>query len=112
MNILRFLFHCIFLIPASGLLAQQTEKDSLLSLLKVDKDDTTKVNHLNSLSLGLRKSGNFDTALYYAHQAKNLSEKIKFQKGLALALNNAGNIYIEQGNYGAALENHFASLKN
>lgn len=103
--------HFTFLFLSSLSIAQQSKTDSLLKLLKADKEDTNKVKHLNGLGLEFRIQGNYDKSLSYAGQAKTLSEKIKFKKGSALALNHIGNTYIEQGNYNKALENHLASLK-
>ena len=92
--------------------AQTPEIDSLLTVISTAKEDTNKVNALNLLSekSGWRM-GNYDTAFYYAENAKQLAEKLKFKKGIADSKNNIGIIYDDQGKYPEALKNHFASLK-
>ncbi len=104
---------CIFVLFAYILSAQENNKtvDSLLTVLKTAKADTTKVNALNQLSWELYLRGNYDTALIHAGSAKELAEKLNFRKGIAASYNNIGNVYNGQGNYPEALKNHFAALK-
>lgn len=92
--------------------AQSARVDSLLSVLKTAKDDTNKVNTLNSLSefAGWRVS-DYENAMYYAQNAKLLAEKLRFKKGIASAYGNIGIINYYEGNYPEALKNRFASLK-
>ncbi|MBI4929174.1 MAG: tetratricopeptide repeat protein [Bacteroidetes bacterium] len=90
--------------------AQQNKIDSLLSLLKKDKEDTNKVNHLNKLSSALY-SANPDPTILLAQQAAALSQKINFSKGEANAYGIAGVGYWAKGDYPNALENYFKALK-
>ncbi|MES2287809.1 MAG: tetratricopeptide repeat protein [Bacteroidota bacterium] len=85
--------------------------DSLLNLVQTTKEDTTKVNALNSLSRQFAMSASFELALEYAQKAKAKSEKIFYKKGVATAYNNIGIIDMNQGNYDAAFDNYSIALK-
>jgi len=138
---------------------QNKKLDSLFTVLKITKEDTIKINTLNTLACEFR-SNNSDTAIYLANQALILSQKIdykmgmadaylwggtavntlgkfeeaikqltkakniyeqllttgaknilKIKKHLASSCNNIGNVYLNQGNYGKAVENYLVSLK-
>jgi len=90
----------------------QTLIDSLLKELPKQKEDTNKVNVLNSLSkFGGWQIGNYDTALYYARNALQLAEKLGFKKGRANSYYNIGVVYYTQGNYPEALKNYFQAVK-
>jgi len=96
-RISRFLFVLIFY--SSYLFAQnkQDEKnkqydqnklqeqnkliDSLTNLLKTDKDDTAKVNHLNKLGILCKSIPGRDTS--YALQAIELAKKLNYKNGIA-----------------------------
>ncbi|MBI3502718.1 MAG: tetratricopeptide repeat protein [Bacteroidetes bacterium] len=111
-------------------ISQNAKTDSLLSLLKKDKEDTNKVNHLNALAFALYYT-NPDSTILLAKQAiQILSSKFqvsssKFQGKemglgtwdlklgtlLANAYGTAGVGYWVKGDYPKALENHFAALK-
>ena len=111
-------FCCYYFIS----LAQQNKIDSLLLLLKTDKADTNKLNHLNKLTREYNGIGSYDSALFYAHSALKLSTVIVngtkqsgvkqiAQKGKASAYNNIGVTYYNQGNFPEALNNQLVSLK-
>ena len=110
--------------------AQNPKIDSLLTLLKTDKQDTNKVIHLNKVCWEYQLIGEYDKGLMYGKQALALcdrhaelvsasdeSETLKrvqgdaLKKGKSQALNNIGVIYYNQGNYPEALKNYFAALK-
>ncbi len=59
----------------------------------------------------LYMQGNLKEAIPYNNEARDLSLKLSYKRGLANAYNNYGNIYNNQGNYPEALKNHFNSLK-
>ncbi len=100
-----------FFLLNSFCYAQNAKIDSLLILLKTDKSDTNKVNHLNQLTRECELKGYFDNGLNYGKDALELSSKLNCKKGIANASNNVGNIHLAQGNYFDALKNYFASLK-
>ncbi len=93
----------------------QTDKiDSLLNLLKTDKEDTNKVKRLNDISRGLRNIGEYEKAMQYANDVLQIFQRTQtleklFIKGKATAYNNIGATYYAQGTYHPALENYLAS---
>lgn len=100
-----------FFLSINILIAQQSEIDSLQTVVKNRNEDTLKVNILNLLSSELDDNGKFDMALQYADQALNLSQKLSYKKGEAVAFINFGNIYADKGNAEEALRRYNASLK-
>ncbi|MEO8854788.1 MAG: sensor histidine kinase [Ginsengibacter sp.] len=90
------------------LFCQQTKFDSLETVLKTSKEDSNKVNTLNAITkiyiqvppLHYRK------ALPVAEEAKQLSEKLSYKKGLAITCENLGAIYGYFGMYDRGLENY------
>ncbi len=112
---IRFLKHFILLlsllIAVSSSYAQQKYLDSILVLLKTDKQDTNRVNHLNAVSDEFRKISEVEKGLQYANDALVLSQELKFKKGIGVAHSNIGLIYETQSNYAKALQNILISLK-
>ena len=95
----------------SGISFSQSPTDSLLALLKTDKEDTGKVSHLCLLGKDQVLAGNLPEALSYSQQALNLAAKLNFRSGIARADNTIGVIYWNQGQYPKALEAFLTSLK-
>jgi tetratricopeptide (TPR) repeat protein len=91
--------------------AQNPKIDSLLTLLKTDKEDTNKVKHLYKVCDLYRLVGNYDKGMANGKQALALAQNLNFKKGIAESYNNIGVIYYSQGNYPEALKNYFAALK-
>jgi tetratricopeptide (TPR) repeat protein len=94
-----------------SLFAQNKQIETLLGMLETAKEDTQKVKILNDLSKKLRPVGKYDEALKYASEGKELSEKLKYKKGLATSYNNIGMVKYLQAYYSEALSNYFNSLK-
>lgn len=88
--------------------SQQAKKDSLLKVLSTQKEDTSKVETLIELS---KKYSNADTARIYLEQAKTLSEKLNYKKGLALSYKNIGISYYGKNKDQLVLENWNKSLE-
>jgi serine phosphatase RsbU (regulator of sigma subunit) len=86
-------------------------QDSLLTLVKADKPDTNKVNHLNQLGTLLDKQRKFDTALYYTNQALQLAQQLEFKKGIANSYIYIIHIYYVQGKYDEVLKNCLTAQK-
>ncbi len=92
--------------------AQNKQIDSLQNILKNNKEDTTKVNALNLLSIQCWQTGNYTKGLGYANSALTLAKTIKaWPKGIAVAFDNIGIINWYKGNYPEALKNYLAALK-
>ena len=98
-------------------LAQHSKIDSLLSLLKKDKEDTSKVNHLMELYRIYCKTGDYTKAAFYSDSSMQVAKLIHFGNGLgwpigiARSYNSMGVIFFNKGNYSAALQNYLADLK-
>lgn len=108
----RIIILCILLISYPLLLLSQGKKaDSLYRVLQKVKEDTNKVNTLNSLSNILWGNGKYDTALACASNARETALKIGFNKGVAEANDNIGIIYGQLGDYPKALQYFFDALK-
>jgi len=102
-------FFCLLFACTNNLFAQKI--DSLLHLLKSDKEDTARVIILNDIAWELFKAGSYDSSMQYAETAKKIASSIGYKKGLASAYNKLGNNNQKKGNYPEALKNHFAVLK-
>ncbi len=107
---MRYTIICILSIVFITAYAQQPKIDSLLTLLKSDKEDTNKVNHLNAIAFVLYYT-NPDSTIYLANQALDLSIKLNFLKGQTNSYNNTGNGYFQKADYPKALEYHLLALK-
>jgi two-component system, NarL family, sensor histidine kinase UhpB len=85
--------------------------DSLSTVLKTAREDTSKVKLLNALSWELGKSNNLKSGLEVANQAKELAERISFRKGLSTALNNMGMCFRMMFDASKAIEHFNASIR-
>lgn len=92
-------------------LGQTPKLDSLKKALPLVKDDTSRANTLNGISRELFLSGKYDSSLVCAENAKSLSEKAAFAKGISNAYNNIGNVHLNKGNRDEALKNYDDALK-
>ena len=101
----------LFLSTNSFCFAQNKKIDSLLILLKKDKPDTSKINHLNDLVFEYLNSEFYDSALHYGTAALKLARQLDFKKGIARANNNIGNFFLMQADYPRALDYYLIALK-
>lgn len=102
-------------------ISQNRQIDSLVSLLKKPSckegsnnclPDTIRLDILNSLTWEFIALGDYQKALQYAGDAKNLARsKSGMRKGEAESYHNTGSVYYYQGNYPEAIKNFFAALK-
>jgi tetratricopeptide (TPR) repeat protein len=101
----------LILMSFSMLCGQQNKMDSLENLLKTDKEDTNKVNHLNTLAFdnGIRGNANNDSA--YSRKAMKLAQAIKYTKGIADAYGNMALYYSDKSDLNRALSYYDMSLK-
>jgi two-component system, sensor histidine kinase and response regulator len=83
--------------------AQQSETDSLESLVRSVPSDTNKVWLLNRLVHSLRERDNIK-ALVFAQQAKDLSELLGYERGRCDALENFGWLLYRKGDYSKSLD--------
>lgn len=89
----------------------QSKIDSLLFVLKLSTEDTTKVGALNEIGTLFLKANNYAAATEYADSAIRFSNRIGFKKGNANAYVLLGSIKIQQGKYSEAVENCSTALK-
>lgn len=112
------MFRCKFRFPIIVLLifvfshsaSLGAEKDSLMKLVEVAGEDTNKVNLLNAFSKSMFDT-NPDSSVTIATTSKELAEKLKFNRGLALALKNMGIGYYLQGKYVEAINTWQDAMK-
>ncbi|WP_298510811.1 sensor histidine kinase [uncultured Kordia sp.] len=76
--------------------------------MKNKKDDTTKVNYLNGLASKYKYTDSI--ARFYASEAKRISEKISYSKGLSKSLYRLGSLEKRKENYQEAETYYLASL--
>ncbi len=100
MNIKAIIFMLILALQniTSIVVAQNREKDSLLLILKTQKDDTNKVNTLAHLCWNLFKTSSYDTAKLIANEGLLLAQKLKFKNGEKKLYSRLGIICDYQGN--------------
>ncbi|HEY0031196.1 MAG TPA: hypothetical protein VGC65_10590, partial [Bacteroidia bacterium] len=84
--------------------AQQTKVDSLYRVYSTATVDTTKINLL--LALCEAYEMNRVKGLGFAREALELSERIRFNKGICIANQLIGDYQYSQLNYAAALKNY------
>ena len=100
----------LFALIATASRAQKSETDSLFNLVSRAKEDSVKADLLLALSKAYFSTSTND-AIKYATDAKNLSEKIGYKKGVAYALKNIGIGYFYQSKYVNTLDYWQQSLE-
>src|SRR5258706_540812 len=107
----------VILCVAEVSFAQQNKIDSLLALLKKDKEDTSKVSHLNSLGRALMYS-NPDTSIVLAERALQILSSTSFHREegaikslFAQTYSNHGIYNHIKGDYLKALDYYLKALK-
>jgi tetratricopeptide (TPR) repeat protein len=92
---------CVISVPTTS--AHNNNIDSLLALVKKDKVDTNKVNHLYQLAIEYKLIEDFEKGLNYGTEALELSYKLGFKKGTARVNSTIGDIYLLQADNPHAL---------
>ncbi len=101
----KFIFTFFLILCLCCLKAQSPEIDSLLNILKISKEDTSKVNVLNQLADSYWKKDMLDKSFSSCQNALSLSEKIGFKSGSVNAYLNFAKVYDEQGEVIRCIEN-------
>ena len=104
-----WLFFLSFLLPAQNKQGHSLI-DSLLEKLPEAQQDTNKVALLDMISFTYSKI-NPDEGIKYAIQAKELSEKLKWKKGIASAHSDLGINYEAKSDHLKAIDNDLKALK-
>ncbi len=105
-NLSLFFLLCNFCIIAQ----EQRLMDSLLSLVRLAKDDTGKVRHLNKLCFEYRQVSQVEPGLSYGIRALALGQKLNYKLGIAEAYTNMGTLYNLHDYYTEALKNYFLAV--
>src|SRR5687768_13709196 len=108
---LKFLISSLFIscIYLDGL-GQNAYIDSLEAVIKTSDYDSNKVKLLNTLGWQLKRTGNYEKAMAHTRSAIELSEKLKFQRGLGQALGNMGVMLNDIGKPNEAMRHHKQAL--
>ncbi|MCD6069229.1 MAG: protein serine/threonine phosphatase [Bacteroidetes bacterium] len=106
---LRIIISVLIFSAFQNSIAQNPKADSLRALLIKQKEDTVRVNMLNSLSLELYKS-DLDSAIIIGTQALTVSKKIHWKKGEGYVRHLLGVFNYMKGNYAISLEWYTAAL--
>ncbi|MBN4052185.1 tetratricopeptide repeat protein [Sphingobacteriaceae bacterium AH-315-L07] len=99
----------MLLVCFSNKSLSQDKTDSLKAELTKAKDDTTRINLLNTLGWQLMYQ-NPDSAIVLVKQALKLAERIGHKKGIAKANNSLGAYYSFIGNYPLSLSHNSIAL--
>ncbi len=110
----RVYISILFLLTITGSLpparAQDQQKiDSIINVLAKTKDDTTKIILLSCLSFNY-STLNTNKGIKYGEEALELSKKMVWKKGIALASGNLGINYKAKSDYPKALEFELKAL--
>lgn len=96
-----WLMACLFGIPGAS--AQEDEATALKRSLRRITDSMAYVDALNRLAL-ISYEQSADTTFHYAIRAREIADRLHYQKGKADALNNLGVVYDIKGNRQLALK--------
>jgi class 3 adenylate cyclase/TolA-binding protein len=111
---MKIRLYILLIALSTSQLASKAENktiDSLLSVLKMAKEDTSRVSILNNLSLQYRKAGNIEECKKHADNAFVLANKLHFKNGIAGALTNLGQFYERQNAMDEAYNKYSTALK-
>lgn len=111
MNYLKYILliiHFYFSFFQTHLLANNI--DSLRSLVKFSKNDSSKAKALSTLS-EMYSDKNLDSSIFFAKHAIEISKKLNHKRLLSDAYSKLGWAIYMVGNYPEALKTHFDALK-
>jgi tetratricopeptide (TPR) repeat protein len=103
----------VFLFVGLGFfcVAQTSKIDSMVKALDGLKEDTNKVNALNTITKEYNYLGSPTIAINYGNVALQLSEKLNYKKGASLANSLLGTSYTNLSQYPKALGYYLEALK-
>jgi serine phosphatase RsbU (regulator of sigma subunit)/Tfp pilus assembly protein PilF len=100
----RLLLFCFIIYGSSFSIAQTHRIDSLLSLLKIAKEDTLKAEVLHELARAhLFELNDINKVYIYGAQQLELSRKLRYKKGIGYGLTHIGIYKRSHGDYKEAI---------
>lgn len=108
---LKFYFAIFFLFNVCNVFGK-LKKDSLLaSLTNNATHDTSRIKAYCHLTNIYSNDGNIDSSLISAKKAMELSIKINYKKGIAMAHDALGRYYYERSEYNSSIENYEKAIQ-
>ena len=104
------LFLAIVFLVTTACFAQKNKVDSLQKIVSGTTNDSIIVDALIDLGKELLNDS-LELAIKYLYDAKELSEKINYKKGLANSFKGIGNTFYVKGGYGEAVSNWESALE-
>jgi serine phosphatase RsbU (regulator of sigma subunit) len=110
---LKYILGYFFIFFLNVLAAQENVKscDSLLAIIKIAKEDTSKINALNNLSKCYLRAYNYDKAIEYAREAQSGAVKLNYRKGEGASYNILGDVYWYKGDEVLSNRSYFNAFK-
>jgi len=105
----RNILYILLLVACFSFQSKASNLDSLSNYISSASEDTTKVEALIKLGKKLR-NGQVDSATKIFEQALQLSKKIKWKKGEALAYGTLATCKSIQSDYPGAIEYYYNAL--
>lgn len=103
----RIIFILFLILPfVNCIFGQSKTIDSLLTAIKLTKEDTNKVILLNYLTEQYKIAGDFEKGLENSLLNTKLAHKLNYKTGESRAYILIGDLYYEQNNYINALKNY------
>lgn len=105
----KYVYIVVFLLSACIAKAQKDKSDSLLTLLKSAKNDTSKVILLLQIA-DTYEANNQDSSIYYLEESKQLSLLIKYKPGLYHYYAQSLIVSFTKGDYNLAMKQSNTAL--
>ncbi len=102
-------FFLVLYFSYFSLYAEQSPADSLRSLISHDKEDTSKVKHLNALAWEL-SSVKPDSSMLLSNEALRLAEKINYIPGVGNSYHQLASFYDDKGDFALSLQYYEKAL--
>ena len=109
MRVKILVFFVLLLCHAPGTFSQGNPAEALRKLLATSKEDSNKVNTLLALSKEILATDP-NEAIRYATEARDLSLKLNYAKGVAYGYKGLGLVYVMQGKYIETIESYEKAL--
>lgn len=107
---LFFLPFVFFIVTACLAQKNKSKTDSLEQIVSLTKNDSVKTDAFIELGKILINDS-LELAIKYLNNAKELSEKINYKKGLANSYKQIGNVFYVKGGYSEAIGNWSVALE-